>query len=518
MVKNWDSLQTRQKIRRVNRAKIDPLFFAKDPYFLGLELFPVQKMVFSTFYEMHRKGLIDELVHVAGMRGGKTSEASIFGSYELFDLLSMGKPWKYYDLFPDSWIYITNLATEEKQAKRTIYAHMEARMNNSPYFEAQNFDAFTMRRVFPDSNVEVHAIPSSAASQVGSTIKCVLFDEVARLNEKRGDDYAWFVYHSLRNGTKTFGMKGIKISISSPVHSADLIMSLYHEAYKPQFPDEPHINPYSLGFMHKTWEMNPRLTRADFNPEFARDPRAAARDFGCDPRRSEHNYFDNPDILVISPGVPNLLEYLAEGTLSPSDVDDQYTYMAAGDPAYRINAFGIAVGHSIHIIDTPDISDMNVGMDVNLIKDKYPFEGIVIDGLWRFEPSEKPIDPDEICDFFLDMVKYFQINNIGFDTWQYPTIHRKLEEEGVIIHTEQVKKIDWDNMKDLLALKRLVFCNYPHILDELRHLILNQTETKVIKPRNASKDVADAMTHTTKLLIELTTGQPNPWDYYVRRV
>lgn len=517
-MKNWDSLGTRQKIRKVNRAKIDPLFFAKDPYFLGVDLYPVQKYVVKSFYDLHRQGKIDELIHVAGMRGGKTTEASIFGSYELFDLLSMGTPWKNYNLLPDSWIYITNLATEEKQAKRTIYAHMTARMDNAPYFEAQNYNAYTMRRIFPDAFVEVHAIPSSAASQVGSTIKCVLFDEVARLNEKRGDDYAWFVYHSLRNGTKTFGMKGIKISISSPVHSADLIMSLYHEAYKPQFPDAPHINPYSIGFMHKTWEMNPYLTRADFNPEFARDPRAAMRDFGCDPRRSEHLYFDDPDILKIKPGLPNLLEYLADGTLSPSDVDDNFTYMAAGDPAYRINAFGIAIGHSVGIMEEEDLASGNFGLDSDYMKDKYPFEGVIIDGLWRFEPSEKPIDPDAICDFFLDMVKYFEINNIGFDTWQYPTIHQKLEQEGVVIHTEQVKKIDWDNMKDLLAMQRLQLCNYPHILEELKHLILNQTETKVIKPRNASKDVADALTHTVKLLIELNTGQPNPWDYYVRTV
>jgi hypothetical protein len=61
-------------------------------------------------------------------------------------------------------------------------------------------------------------------------------------------------------------MKGIKVSISSPVHSSDLIMTLYDEAYKPQQPKKRYINPYSIGFLHKTWEMNPHLTFEDFAP------------------------------------------------------------------------------------------------------------------------------------------------------------------------------------------------------------------------------------------------------------
>lgn len=506
----------RGKIRRINKAKIDPVFFLKDPYLLNTKPFPVQAKIFGEFYYYHHTMGIDELAVVGGRRGGKTVLASDFGCKELFDLIIMQEPWKHYGFLPDEMIYIVNLATEEKQAKRTIFAKMEASMDNSPFFESLNYDAFAMRRVFPEQHVECLAIPSSAASQVGTTVKCVLFDEIARLAEKRGDDYAWFVYDSLRGSTKTFGRKGIKISISSPVHTSDIIMTLYDESFKPNDPETKHPkNPNILGYMYKSWEMNPRLDIKDFASDFARDPRAAMRDYGCDPSRSEYLYFDNPAVLRVNPSRPNLLEYLKDGTLSPSDIKHDYSYVAAGDPAFRINAFGIALGHSVDKIDwTKEIEDDRL---LHLLQE-YPFDGIVIDGLWRFNPSEEPIKPDEVLNFFLDIVKHWKVSHIGFDIWQFPTIQEALMNEGVEVYTEALKKPDFDNMRDLLSLGRLDICNYPFILEELRKLILNKTETKVICPRNSSKDVTDALVHVIKLLMEVDFSRPNPFDHYSKVV
>jgi len=502
MVKRWHSLSMRGKLRRINKAIIDPTFFAKDPYMLNTKLFPVQKKIMGEFYYNHRFNSVDELVVVAGRRGGKTVITSVIEAYELFKLLILKEPWRHYELLPDSWIYLVNLATEEKQAKRTIFSVVEGVIDNSPFFQDFNQDSFAMHRAFPEQKVDCLAIPSSAASQVGTTVKAVFYDEIARLAEKRGDDNAWFVYDSLRGSTKSFGLKGIKVSISSPVHSSDIIMTLYDEAEK---------NPHILAYMYKSWEMNPRLTIDDFASDFARDPRTAMRDYGCDPSRSEYLFFDNPAVLRVNPNRPNLLECLKEGTLSPSDIKKDYTYVMAGDPAYRINAFGIAFGHAVDEIDwTQQFEDDRV---LALLQD-FPFDGIVIDGLWRFEPSEEPIRPAVVIDFLLDMVKTWDIGHAGFDTWQFPTVHERLQEEGVEIYTEQVKKDSFDAVKDLLSVGRLDICNYDFVLTEMKKLILNKSETKVIKPRNASKDVTDAMVHVVKILMEVDFSRPNPFDYY----
>jgi len=505
----------RGKIRRINKALLEPVFFLEDPYLLNMPPFPVQRKIFSEFYYYHNRGMVDELAVVGGRRGGKTVLSSGFGTYELFKLTIVKDPWKQYGLLPDETIYVINLATEEKQAKRTIFDKMTKRMDNSPYFQSLNYDPFTMYWDFPDQHVQCMAVPSSAASQVGTTVKCVLFDEIARLAEKRGDDYAWFVYDSLRGSTKTFGLKGIKISVSSPVHSSDTIMTLYGESFKPNKPEEKPKNPHIVGYMYKSWEMNPRLDIKDFSSDFARDPRAAMRDYGCDPSRSEYLYFDNPAVLRVNETRPNLLDYLADGVLSPSDIKTGYNYVAAGDPAFRINAFGVALGHSVDKIDwAKDYEDTRL---LYLLQE-YPFDGIVIDGLHRFNPSEEPIKPDKVMDFFLDIAKYWKVGHVGFDIWQFPTIQEALMNEGVEVYTEALKKPDFDNVRDLLSIGRLDICNYPFVLEELRKLILNKTETKVICPRNSSKDVTDAMVHVVKLLMEVDFSRPNPFDYYVKVV
>jgi hypothetical protein len=240
-----------------------------------------------------------------------------------------------------------------------------------------------------------------------------------------------------------------------------------------------------------------------------------ARDFGCDPRRSEYLFFDNPVILKVNTRRDNLLEMMVDGTLSPSDINRDYHYVAAGDPAYRINAFGIALAHGVSEIDWID-NELITEAGIRQFLEDFPFSGVVVDGLWRFEPSENPIKPDKVLDFFLDMVEHWEVGHVGFDIWQYPSIHQALNEYGVEVYTEQLKKEDFDNMKDLLALGRLDICNYPYVLDEMSKLLLNNTETKVIKPKNASKDVTDALVHTVKLLIEVDWSEPNLMQYFVK--
>ncbi len=454
----------------IMKASKDPIFFAENPFFLGLTLYPMQKEILKAFYD----GNYRELILLIGRRGSKSFLASIFALFETFKLLILDEPAEYYSLAPGTKIFIMARAVSEDQARDTIFSQIKTKLQRSPFFTRSAPKIYSLEIQFPKKSIIIYCGTSSSASMVGRDVKCLIIDEIAKFDDsktsKRG---AWNVYNSLSRNTALFGNEGKKIILSSPTHVDDIIMGLYTRSQ--QFDN-------MLGIRCPTWEANPHISfdSPDMQMELAKDPISFWTDFGCRPSSLTEFYFGNREILRVTEQ-QNILELFANKipfTVTPR------TYVLAGDPALKHDAFGIGLGH----------------LELN----EYH-----IDGLWRLKPEgQNELDPFKVCDFILSIIDKFHPIYTVFDSWFFLEMQERIKRKGVPVLTHMVKKEDYDRVKELLYTEKLVICDYPFVLEELKNLKLYRGK-KVDHPPGGSKDVADVLANVVWALDNTSLQRPS---------
>lgn len=424
-------------------------------------LWPQQEKIITDFYDPNKE--YNEMVIVAGMRGGKTTVASIVATYEAFKLIMLRTPNKHYGLPRGTEIFIQNVATSSEQAKDTVFAATSARLENSLWWREQEYVEHHNEFIFPvdDGKIIIRSQHSNSASLAGKTSKCVLFDELARFKERgTGKSTAEMVYSTLSRSVRTFGRQGIKVSISSPIHREDYIMYLYRSTKN---------NPRVYRRHMATWEMNPTITREDLDDEFLRDPETAWRDYGAIPSAAIESYFKEPGTLdktFIETHLNLVDEYGNIRDLEP--LPDAW-YFLAGDPAFKNDAFGLAMVH-------------RKGAQIH------------VDLLHRFIPDKgkREIDAKAVRKFIIDISKKFTLFGVRFDTWQFPETVQAIEERGITVENHIVKKAEYDYLKELIYSGQIAGPKYEPFIDEITGLELIRG-TKVDHPRSGSKDVSDAL-------------------------
>ena len=455
------------ELSKILRASVDPVFFAEDPYFLGLELWPKQREVLRAFYDPNKH--YTDLILVAGMRSGKTFLGSVIAAYEAFQILIHEDPQSYWKLARGSPLFILNVAKSEEQAKDTVFAQIEPKIRNSPFFQqfSPKFRASSI--YFPSHQLTMFSGTSSAGSMVGRTAKCVIFDELARFeeSEKRG---AYMIYSSLTHSTMTFKDDGHRVVISSVVHPDDIVMQLYHKARQ---------HPKMLAFKIPTWEMNPHISFDDLEAERLRDPIGFWRDFGCEPTRSEVTFFRDPKKIEARMTLANLLEILDGPQVRALISSDDY--VMAIDPALRNDAFGIAIGHK-----TDDT--------------------IYIDGAWRFVPESGEVNPHDVRKFINKVLEVFPVSVLLLDLWHFPELLEDIRLHGVEIVFHRVTLDDYSLLRERIMEGTILLPRYPVLLEELRNLILKGK--KVDHPRKGSKDVSDAVANVVQYLARKSEQLP----------
>lgn len=80
--------------------------------------------------------------------------------------------------------------------------------------------------------------------------------------------------------------KPVFMTASSPQAYNDAIMTIYREAKNSRF---------DLALKYPTWEYNPTVSEESLEPEFERDPVAAARDFACEPPIGEGLFLNDTE-------------------------------------------------------------------------------------------------------------------------------------------------------------------------------------------------------------------------------
>lgn len=468
---DWDSLTFVEKSVHILRALEDPTYFLTSPWFLGEEPRLLQAQIVKDFYKSGKR----ELVCSTGMRAGKTFILSCFLLFETFVLLIKDDPAKHYGLSAGSRIFVTGVSYSADQAIDTLFNECRTKVERSPFFKSYKMRISEDGQIrFLDKNVVLRVFGSNSPGVSGKSNKAVGFDEVDKFVDI-GKRAGRMTYRMLSRSVRTFP-DGHKFTFSSPLLDDGMIISLLARAEKkPEHLGElakeywhdksvPE-DPVRMGVHFATWEFNPLITRESLDDEFNDDYVDALRDYGAIPPSGVDSFFGDPSILKVTER-PNLLELLKqkeEVTVEPG------WYVLAGDPALKLDSFGVALGRKVG--DT-----------------------IYIEGSERWSPSGsyKEVDAIALSQHLLDVVTKVPVSIFVSDTWNFPETLQRIRLRGVFVVNHIVRKPEYDRAKELFHADQLKICDFPYVLKEFKSLGVLQS-LKIVHPRHTGKDCADAI-------------------------
>ena len=161
-------------------------------------------------------------------------------------------------------------------------------------------------------------------------------------------------------------------------------------------------------------------------------------------------------------------------------------YVLAGDPSFKNDAFGVALGH------------------YDAAAPKY-----IIDGLGRFLPNlsneEHEIDAAAVASLCLDVRGSCWLTHFVSDTWMFPETQQRIRRTGIEVVNNIVKKEHYDFLKEKVYTNKIEWPESEILPTELKSLELLKGQ-KVDHPKKGSKDVADATTNCVWTLGE-SVGQ-----------
>lgn len=488
-------------LKKIDKS-LDQIEFCKE--YLAINPLPMQELILRAFYNLplsdEQKNLLqsfknrgmttweegadyNELVLLIGMKGGKTTLASLIVQIEEFELYKIGNIPEYYGLTPGEEIYIINVATNKDQAADTIFAKVQASIERSPYFLTRRPDLVGNTYHFRDTNVFIKSGHSNSSSLVGKACKLVLLDELDRFtNNKSGKYSAGEVYNALCESTGPFRSKkhndGKIVSISSLVHGKGFMVYLYGLCKQ--------LKNDMLGFWMPEWEMQPhKYSGKVFLHKSLKIPIEHYSAYKKNPGRFLR---DKAGILGYTKGAYYRMQDKIKDSFENSHnlgfknpIDDErrfaewfkakedMRYYMHHDPSSNHDAYAIAVGHK-------------------------EGDNVVIDMIHRFIPNEEggEIDIDDIEKFCLDIFKVFpSIEKITYDTWAAKGVMQTFQKAGYIAENLYIKISQHDSLKEEIYAGRLRCHKYDILESEL--LALLQDGDKIDHPVGGSKDTADAV-------------------------
>ena len=430
---------------------------------LGVKLFPKQEWIIREFYRSRYDPKTfwkqyKQLILVAGMRSGKTALASIMGVYEFWDTITIQNPSEHYGLLKDQPIFISCVATSEKQALDGVFSNMVNMIENCEWLNTYfDLNIRSDRIECEEQHVIMQVLSSWANTAVGRSNRCVIFDELANFEDTQGKRGAWEIWSRLRKSTDTFKDDGHVIGISSPRSQTDIIMELYDQATREV------NNSHTLALKEPTWKMNPNFTEAALRAEYKWDMTAFFRDYACEPSLGSGVAF--PEGVILNKDIINILK---------TDLKSTYIHALSIDPASVNDAFGIASGYI------------------------EPTGELTVDGATRFkrEKGVAYIIPKDVRDFCEEAIVRLNVDTFLFDTWMFLEMMDDFHSDyGVKLIRHTVVKKDYDTWRELQPGDQLDVVEDEILRMEVERLIV-KGEGKAANvdhtPTN-SKDVSDAV-------------------------
>lgn len=441
-------------LKIVMKGRGNPQWFIESQ--LGFTMFPVQADIMNQFYLDKYK----RLIIVAGMRSGKSALAAMMTAYELFLLLTLPNPAEHYGLLPNQPIFVSVIATSEKQANDSVFANTRNMIENSDFFQTwTNVKCKESEVTDRSKNITIRLLSSWSTTAVGRSNKAVTFDELANFEDTNGKRGAWEVYSRLSKSTDTFDNDGHVIGISSPKTPTDIIMTLYKQGLEQES---------TLSIMKPTWEMNPRFNKEALMEEHKYNLGMFWRDYACQPQVYTATQF--PEGVKLSKKIKNVFDYM------PSCGDGK-SRVCSIDPAVKNDSFGISVGWKDNLT-----------------------EKVVIDGVRRFQRLEGDayIKPSDVKAFLDRIIEPCGVFALVFDTWMFPELIEHVETKyGIETYKHIVGKEDYDRWREQQETGMVEVVNDDVLRYEAENLrVIESNRTRVDHPFGGSKDMADTVANT----------------------
>lgn len=441
-----------------------------------------------------KKELFDyfSLILLAGQRSSKTSSAILWESYNTHHALLLPNPSTVYGLLPSQPIYSSYTALTFGQAVENIWAFFKKILEGYPWYV--NYHRF-LDQIGHELGEELYHVsemfaryrhrniyisPSSPSKRVmrGRTRLSALVDELgwfplARKGDKKGGaDFerldAKGVRDALVNSMFTLRQayqlrtregynvpKPMFMTASSPQAYNDAIMTMYRENITSKF---------TLALKYPTWDYNPKVTREDFEPDYEKDPVAAARDFGCEPPIGEGLFITDmeatskcfqkkqPNAISINTfkGLSKTKKKITTANMKfVSDIESEFPTILAVDVGLVHNSFAFSV------IGLPNDYDEDVTSDER----GTPWNPIQVYAVGEVIPrDDAPISLTHIHNnCLIPLVEHFNCAYFVSDRWQNAKIASDLENEYEVVPIEhKCKWTDFECMRDLLYSGNLI--------------------------------------------------------------
>lgn len=505
------SMPGRTLARDSTNCTLNQIEFVEDEQHLNCTLFPMQRVILKAFYgipldnvkivpafkeltgqDLTEQGILDrlvaekkctwkglqeyrELVLVVGMKGGKSFLAGVIACIEEFSLYKKDDFRAFYGLPKGKQVLILNVAANEEQAKKTIFAEVDQLIKNGPYYQrrpepASNATAFH----FEESNVIIQSGHSNGNALVGPLSKAVLMDELDRFSEKKdGKSSGMHMYSSISRNVAPFKLDGKIVCISSPMSVSGPIIRLFNMSKE---------EPTMLGFWLATWELNPNLPLKSpiMQADLRKCPEDFWRDFGAQPSHVLEKYYrDRSKIDAVFARGEKM------GLKNPITEEGTFEEWFRGNPNFNY-----------HIHMDPSIKNDHFGLGMAHREGAY----VKVDLAHEFIAEQGEIDYASVGEFLNLLADRFPtLTSSTYDVYLAIQINQALRARGIDASFFRIDKAQHDVMKiETVYNDRLVCYNVPVLRRELRDLDLVGGK-KVDHPDQneeggrGSKDVADAV-------------------------
>ena len=467
-----------------------------------------------------------------GMRSSKSSLMGLVAVIRFFKLITSQNPQKEYGIPTSSAIYLTIVASTERQVLGTIFHYVRQYIQQSTFFKTMiasgDISLTELDIEFPAKNIKIASGHSRATSVVGRTALLTLFDELAMFSAD--DDHtsnAADVYQRVGMSLMTFPNDAQRIALSSVKEQGDFVETLVKDDWTRQ---DRGCLVYNL----TTFDVNPTITRDDSQVAsvYDKDQVVAERDFE-NIRPGVASAFLNSELIRMAAAGNDPQKHVIYSPLPLYRVrgeQDPRTHLTDEERDVLIQTLGPdgfhqTTGLEVTVLPVDWLSapfSESIGhCDIGLVNDSFAFGTghaewspagwiSVIDVCLEWIPRAlgknkvAKVDMIQADDVISAVCKARRVKELTFDAWNSESSIQRLYREGVMTRSlsfargQQTRM--YDTFKQQLALGLVRIPNHPSLIEELENLML-KGGTAIDHPRKKesripgkiliSKDLAD---------------------------
>lgn len=458
-----------------------------------------------------------ELVLVLGRRSGKTSLSGIFASYEVYRLLNLFNPQKYYGLPNGNRIQIISVATDKDQAG-ILFNEVTTHLAKCEYFKsfiANNTQShiqfrtpYDIERYGPTlrhQNGKFVSFNGKASLRVtfksciakglrGSGNIVVIMDEMAHYQDT-GQSSAKDIYDAVTPSTAAFSPKGedgmpLKrgqgtypvesriITISSPLNKNGKFYDLFHLAMS-NSPGADNI----LAIQAPTWEINPTLPPSYYREKYFSDAAVFMTEHGAQFSDRVRGWIEREEDLMacvdlnLKPEIVGIPKYPYQMGVDIGLMGDGTAIVITSN----INGKVVLVYHEYWQAGV-DWRDSNPHLGSNFSTD-----------YCKSLSNLSRLDFDEIANWIWHLTKRFYITEGLFDRWNGIPLEQSLLKKGLTqfkseYFQRELSSRIYQNTKMLMFDKGLVIYDLPRsegakhskLVNELLELQAQQMSKNIV--------------------------------------